>query len=56
MSQAEWVLYFGDFKISETVVVSWIIILGLTVASILLTRIYKKYLLQKADIFGIHSK
>lgn len=51
MSQAEWVLYFGDFKISETVVVSWIIILGLTVASILLTRNLQKVPTTKRQIF-----
>ena len=29
MSQAKWVWYFGNFKLSETVVVSWIIIAAL---------------------------
>lgn len=33
MKYAQWVLYFGDFKISDTVVVSWIIIAALALIS-----------------------
>ena len=31
MSQAKWVWIFGNFKLSETVVVSWIIIAALAI-------------------------
>jgi len=51
MSQAEWVLFFGDFKLSETVVVSWLIIAGLALASYLLTRNLKKVPTSKVQIF-----
>ncbi len=51
MSQARWILYFGDFKISETVVVSWIIIAALALISYLLTRNLKKVPTSKVQIF-----
>lgn len=50
MRYAQWVLYIGDFKISETVVVSWIIIAGLAIASYLLTRNLKKVPTSKTQI------
>ena len=31
MSQAKWVWFFGNFKLSETVVVSWMIIAALAI-------------------------
>lgn len=51
MSQAEYVLYFGNFKLSETVVTSWIIIAGLAIASYLLTRNLQKVPTTKRQIF-----
>lgn len=42
MSQAKWIILFNNFKISETVVTSWIIIAGLALVSFLLTRNLKK--------------
>ena len=36
-------LVFWNFKLSETVVVSWIIIAALSIISFLLTRNLKKY-------------
>ena len=51
MSQAKWVWYFGNFKLSETVVVSWIIIAALAIISFLLTRNLKKVPTSKVQIF-----
>ncbi len=51
MNQAEWVLFFGDFKLSETVVVSWIIIAALALVSFLLTRNLKKVPTSKTQVF-----
>lgn len=51
MSQAKWVLFFGNFKLSETVVTSWIIIAGLALVSFLLTRNLKKVPTSKVQIF-----
>ena len=51
MSQAKWVWFFGNFKLSETVVVSWIIIAALALISFLLTRNLKKVPTSKVQIF-----
>ena len=51
MSQAKWVWIFGNFKLSETVVVSWIIIAALAIISFLLTRNLKKVPTSKVQIF-----
>ena len=51
MSQAKWVWFFGNFKLSETVVVSWIIIAALAIISFLLTRNLKKVPTSKVQIF-----
>ena len=51
MSQAKWVWVFGNFKLSETVVVSWIIIAALAIISFLLTRNLKKVPTSKVQIF-----
>lgn len=51
MSQAKWVWFFGDFKLSETVVVSWMIIGALALISFLLTRNLKKVPTSKVQIF-----
>ena len=51
MSQARYILYFGNFKLSETVVVSWIIIAALALISFLLTRNLKKVPTSKVQIF-----
>lgn len=50
MSQARWIIFFNDFKISETVVVSWIIIAALALISFLLTRNLKKVPTSKVQI------
>ncbi|MGL6104701.1 F0F1 ATP synthase subunit A [Romboutsia sp.] len=50
MSQARWIAILGDFKISETVIVSWIIIAGLAIISYLLTRNLKKTPTSKVQI------
>lgn len=50
-TQARWLLYIGDFKLSETVIVSWIIMAVLAVASYLLTRNLKKVPETKRQIF-----
>lgn len=51
MSKAKWVWFFGNFKLSETVVVSWIIIAALAIISLLLTRNLKKVPTSKVQIF-----
>lgn len=51
MSQAKWVLFFGNFRLSDTVVVSWIIIAALALISFLLTRNLKKVPTSKVQIF-----
>ncbi|MGL4912004.1 MAG: F0F1 ATP synthase subunit A [Romboutsia sp.] len=51
MSQAKWVILFNNFKISDTVVTSWLIIAGLALASFLLTRNLKKVPTSKVQIF-----
>ncbi|RDY23570.1 ATP synthase F0 subunit A [Romboutsia maritimum] len=50
MRYAQWVLYFGNFKLSETVVVSWIIMAGLIIASYFLTRNLKLVPTSKVQI------
>ena len=49
-TQARWLVYINGFKISETVIVSWIIIAGLALVSYLLTRNLKKYPESKVQI------
>lgn len=51
MSEAKWVLFLGNFKISETVVTSWIMIAALALISYLLTRNLKKVPTSKVQIF-----
>jgi F-type H+-transporting ATPase subunit a len=51
VSQAKWVIFFNNFKLSETVVTSWIIIAGLALVSFLLTRNLKKVPTSKVQIF-----
>lgn len=51
MSQAKWVIFFGNFKLSETVVTSWLILAGLALASYLMTRNLKKVPTSKMQIF-----
>lgn len=51
MSQAQYILYIGNFKLSETVILSWIIIAGLAIASYFLTRNLKKVPTSKVQIF-----
>lgn len=51
MSQARWIAIFGNFKLSETVIVSWIIIAALALISYLLTRNLKKVPTSKVQIF-----
>lgn len=50
MRYAQWVLYIGNFKISETVIVSWMIIAALAIASYFLTRNLKKVPTSKTQI------
>ena len=50
MRYAQWVIYIGDFKISDTVVVSWMIIAALAIASYFLTRNLKKVPTSKSQI------
>ena len=39
MKYAQWIITFANgFKISETIVTSWIIMLGLIIAAFILTR------------------
>lgn len=51
MSQAKWVIFWNNFKLSETVVTSWIIIAALAIISFLLTRNLKKVPTSKVQIF-----
>ncbi len=51
MSQARWIAIFGNFKISETVIVSWLIIAALAIVSYLLTRDLKKVPTTKRQVF-----
>ena len=51
MSHARYILYFGNFKLSETVVVSWMIIAALALVSYLLTRNLKKVPTSKVQLF-----
>ncbi|MBU5308581.1 F0F1 ATP synthase subunit A [Clostridioides mangenotii] len=49
--QAKYILRIGDFWLSETVIVSWIIIAFLAIASYLLTRNLKKDPTSKVQVF-----
>lgn len=49
--QAKYILRIGDFWLSETVIVSWIIIAFLAIASYLLTRNLKKEPTSKVQFF-----
>ena len=51
MSQARWIAIIGNFKISETVIVSWLIIAALALVSFFLTRNLKKVPTTKRQIF-----
>ncbi|MDK2564797.1 F0F1 ATP synthase subunit A [Romboutsia sedimentorum] len=51
MSQAKWVIFFNNFKLSDTVVTSWIIIAALALVSFLLTRNLKKVPTSKVQVF-----
>lgn len=51
MSQARWILILGNFKISETVIVSWLIIGALALVSYFLTRDLKKVPTTKRQVF-----
>jgi len=51
VSQAKYILYFGNFKLSDTVITSWIILAGLAIASYFLTRNLKKVPTSKVQIF-----
>lgn len=51
MYQAKYVLYFGDFRISETIVVQWIIMLFLIGFSLYLTRDLKEVPTTKRQVF-----
>ena len=42
MFQAKYVLYIGNFKVSESIVIQWIIMLGLITAAFIFTRGLKK--------------
>ncbi len=51
MSYARWIVYIGDsFKISETVIVSWILMAIIGISSFLLTRNLKKVPTSKVQI------
>lgn len=51
MRYAQWVIYIGEtFKISDTIVVSWIIMAALAIASYFLTRNLKKVPTSKVQI------
>ena len=51
MSQARWIAIIGNFKISETVIVSWLIIAALALVSFFLTRNLKKVPTTKRQVF-----
>ena len=51
MSQARWVIIAENFKISETIVVSWLIIGVMALISFLLTRNLKKVPTSKVQLF-----
>lgn len=51
MYQAKYVLYIGNFKLSETIIVQWLIMLFLIALSIYLTRDLKKVPTTKRQIF-----
>ena len=51
MSQARWIAIIGNLKISETVIVSWLIIAALALVSFFLTRNLKKVPTTKRQVF-----
>lgn len=51
MYQAKYVLYLGNIKISETIVVQWLIMLMLIVAALILSRGLQKYPTSKRQHF-----
>lgn len=51
MYQAKYVLYFGNFKLSETIIVQWLIMLFLIGLSVYLTRDLKKVPTSKRQVF-----
>ena len=51
MRQARWIAIIGNFKISETVIVSWFIIAALALVSFFLTRNLKKVPTTKRQVF-----
>jgi len=51
MSQARWIAIIGNFKISETIIVSWFIIAALALVSFFLTRNLKKVPTTKRQVF-----
>ena len=51
MSQARWIAIIGNFKISETIIVSWLIIAALALVSFFLTRNLKKVPTTKRQVF-----
>ena len=50
-TQARWLVDIHGFRLSETVIVSWLIIAGLAIASYLLTRNLKKVPESKVQVF-----
>ena len=51
MYQAKYVLYFGNFKLSETIVTQWIIMAFLIIVAFLLTRNIQKVPTSKKQVF-----
>ena len=51
MYQAKYVLYLGNFKLSETIVTQWIIMAFLIILALLLTRDLKKVPTSKRQVF-----
>lgn len=51
MYQAKYVLYLGGLKISETIVVQWIIMLALIILSLIMTRNLKRIPETRSQVF-----
>lgn len=51
MYQAKYVLYLGNFKLSETIITQWLIMIGLIIAAFILTRDLKKVPTSKRQVF-----
>ncbi|WP_101772518.1 F0F1 ATP synthase subunit A [Peptostreptococcus faecalis] len=51
MYQSRYLLYIGDLKISETIIVQWLVMLFLIVVSLILTRNLKKIPTTKRQLF-----